>query len=247
MKAYWLSVAFFLAGCASTVDATSASSENALADDSVCTAQNSAFDMQLAKIIPAATPYDAVMETITPDCGAAFHTAGPSHLEATRLVRIGSMTKSFVAVVVLQLVAEGKVDLDTRLDAPIAKHECRLRAGHDSPIAAAHERNRELHRFRRILDGAQCDAEEELGRTTRLLALAAAEAPTWRTRRGLELFENTNYILLGEGSSKRSTNARSRPRFARASSRRTSSRRRSSTVKRAARWRGSHAWPRRER
>ncbi|MFO0741499.1 MAG: serine hydrolase domain-containing protein [Labilithrix sp.] len=113
LSALALSALLVASGCNATTSEEAVTSDSALEGDAACAAEAARFDAQLARI-PHAT-YDAVMETKTA-CGTRFHTVGPTHVDEHRLVRVGSMTKSFVSVVTLQLVAEGKVKLDDRLD-----------------------------------------------------------------------------------------------------------------------------------
>lgn len=196
MKTYSLLAALFLVGCGTAADHTSAVSNTALSSDTpVCIAQSSGFDKQLAAAAPN-NAYDVVMETITPDCGASFHTAGPSHLEETRLVRIGSMTKSFVAVVTLQLVAEGKVDLETRLDAylpdtnPIfAPVTIRQLLQHTSGLGSYTDNDA----FWSAIEASP----KKIWTPNELLTFAAAQPTTGAPGAGWA-YSNTNYILLGQ-------------------------------------------------
>jgi CubicO group peptidase (beta-lactamase class C family) len=113
LAALALTALLVASGCNATTSEEAVTNDSALEGDAACAAEAARFDTQLARI-PHAT-YDAVMETKTA-CGTRFHTVGPTHVDEHRLVRVGSMTKSFVSVVTLQLVAEGKVKLDDRLD-----------------------------------------------------------------------------------------------------------------------------------
>ena len=60
---------------------------------------------------------DAALALTTPECGSVTYVSGASGLTGSELFRIGSVTKPYVATVVLQLVAEGKLSLDDKLDA----------------------------------------------------------------------------------------------------------------------------------
>jgi len=55
---------------------------------------------------------DAVAAIKTPSCGVRFITSGPAKVDASKLHRIASVTKSYTAGVVLKLVEEGKLSLD---------------------------------------------------------------------------------------------------------------------------------------
>jgi D-alanyl-D-alanine carboxypeptidase len=111
-------VAFSVVGCASSeADSSVANDLSSLEarDESACAALRTQMDGVVAQVPTAA--YDAALEFETWDCGASFHTSGPSHLEPHRLFRVGSMTKTYVAIVTLGLVGEGKLALDQPLSA----------------------------------------------------------------------------------------------------------------------------------
>ncbi|WP_394846921.1 beta-lactamase family protein [Pendulispora brunnea] len=58
------------------------------------------------------TNTDAVATIKTPACGVRFFTSGPAKVDATKLHRVASVTKTYTAGVVLKLVEEGKLSLD---------------------------------------------------------------------------------------------------------------------------------------
>jgi D-alanyl-D-alanine carboxypeptidase len=58
---------------------------------------------------------EAVMVVRNPACGARVLFSGPSKIDATRLHRIGSVTKTFVAAVILTLAKDGALGLDDKL------------------------------------------------------------------------------------------------------------------------------------
>ncbi len=59
---------------------------------------------------PAKT--DMVATVKTPSCGVRFFTSGPNKIDADRLQRIGSVSKTYTGGVVLDLVHEGLLSLD---------------------------------------------------------------------------------------------------------------------------------------
>lgn len=59
---------------------------------------------------PAKT--DMVATVKTPSCGVRFFTSGPNKIDADRLQRLGSVSKTYTGGVVLDLVREGLVSLD---------------------------------------------------------------------------------------------------------------------------------------
>lgn len=59
---------------------------------------------------------DAAMAVTTPACGSVTYVSGESGLTGSELFRIGSVTKTYVAAVVLGLVGAGKLSLDDELE-----------------------------------------------------------------------------------------------------------------------------------
>lgn len=78
-----------------------------------CKAENAALQAGLDKAHAKDT--DAVLAVRNPSCGARTLTSGPSKIDAGRLHRIGSVTKTYVAAVVLGLVHDGALALDDKL------------------------------------------------------------------------------------------------------------------------------------
>ncbi|MBX3228403.1 MAG: beta-lactamase family protein [Labilithrix sp.] len=106
------SVVLLVTGC-TAASSDVATDTNAIEAEDACAAEEARFGAALSQIPHES--WDLVMQTKTA-CGSTFHTVGPSQLDEHRLVRIGSVTKSYVSVVVLRLVDEGKIELDARLD-----------------------------------------------------------------------------------------------------------------------------------
>ena len=186
-------LAAVLAGCSATSTDDAISDSNALETDA-CAAESARFDAALASVPKDAT-YDAVMQTTTA-CGSNFHTVGPSHLDAHRLVRIGSMTKSFVSVVTLQLVGEGKVKLDDRLDVYLpnvpafaAAVTVRQMLQHTSGIF----NYTETQEFWTMLN-----AHPEAVVTPDAMIALAGTKPAYFAPGGGWHYSNTNYLLAGQ-------------------------------------------------
>lgn len=78
-----------------------------------CKAEDSALQAGLDKAHAKDT--DAVLAVKTPSCGARTLTSGPSKIDAAKLHRIGSVTKTYVAAVVLGLAHDGALSLDDKL------------------------------------------------------------------------------------------------------------------------------------
>ncbi len=111
--------------------------------------------------------------------------------------RIGSVTKTFVATVVLQLADEGRLALDD----PIARHLPGVVAGGDAISVRqilnhtsgiydyAHERDRSTNRWRG-------DARFRTYRPQELLDVAFTHPPHFPPGRGWR-YSNTNYVIAG--------------------------------------------------
>lgn len=181
------------AGCSSSVSEDASTDVNALENTSACAAQSARLDQAIARVPKDAT-YDAVMQ-VKDACGSTFHAAGPTHLDEHRLVRVGSMTKSFVAVVTLQLVAEGKV----RLDEPLATYLP------DAPAFAANATVRQILQHTsgifnyteasELWTALAADPHREIA-PSELLAFAGAHAAYFAPGGGWH-YSNTNYVLAG--------------------------------------------------
>src|SRR5262245_21987322 len=78
-----------------------------------CKAENAALQAGLDKA--HSTDTDAVLAIRNPSCGARTLTSGPSKIDPKRLHRVGSVTKTYVAAVVLGLVHDGVVSFDDKL------------------------------------------------------------------------------------------------------------------------------------
>ncbi|HEX6344261.1 serine hydrolase domain-containing protein [Umezawaea sp.] len=110
--------------------------------------------------------------------------------------RIGSVTKTFVATVVLQLVDEGRVGLDDPVDRYVdgvpngARTTVRQVLNHTSGLYDyAHEQGWSTNRWR--------GAERFRGyRPEELLAVAAAREPYFEPGEGWH-YSNTNYVVAG--------------------------------------------------
>lgn len=75
-----------------------------------CNAETAKLQAGLDKAHRATT--DAVLAVKTPSCGLRVVTSGPSKLDGTKLHRIGSVTKTYVAAVILTLAKDGALGLD---------------------------------------------------------------------------------------------------------------------------------------
>lgn len=69
-----------------------------------------------AALDQARTSRDAALAVTTPACGTVTYVSGESGLDGSELFRIGSVTKPYVAAVILKLVAAGKLGLEDHLE-----------------------------------------------------------------------------------------------------------------------------------
>ncbi|MFJ5987153.1 serine hydrolase domain-containing protein [Lentzea sp. NPDC092896] len=113
-------------------------------------------------------------------------------------IRAGSITKSFVATVVLQLVAEGKVDLD----APIEKYLPGLVAGNGNDgtkITVRHllQHTSGLPNYLGKLAGIDPETLRNQGANPAELVATAVQQPSLFAPGTGWTYSNTNYIVLG--------------------------------------------------
>jgi D-alanyl-D-alanine carboxypeptidase len=110
--------------------------------------------------------------------------------------RIGSVTKTFVATVVLQLVAEGKV----RLDEPVRTYLPRLGADPAVTVRMLLNHTSGIGNYTDVLIAGP-DEIVQAGRTTyrpeQLIAIGLGMPPT-NAPGALWSYSNTNYVIVGE-------------------------------------------------
>ncbi len=100
-------------------------------------------------------------------------TAGTRRPKADQRFRVGSVTKTFTATIVLQLVDEGKLGLSDTLERPPARCRSEGQRDHDPPAAPAPLGARELHGLRVVAQGARAGRRRP-GRSTS----CASQAPS---------------------------------------------------------------------
>jgi D-alanyl-D-alanine carboxypeptidase len=189
-----VTLSLLAAGCATAPGERPDTDSSALASSEVCATQGAAFDGAAAEA-PANATYDAVLAVTTPSCGATFHTAGPTALTPRHLVRIGSITKSYVAVVTLGLVSEGKVVLDGPLadalpDAPAEVSAVTIRQLLQHTSGIFNYTNSDEFWAAAEADPMRRFAPREL------VDFGLAKPPVFAPGGGWS-YSNTNYILLG--------------------------------------------------
>jgi D-alanyl-D-alanine carboxypeptidase len=80
---------------------------------SACDVENAA--LQKGIDLAHAKDTEAVLSIRNPACGARTLVSGPTKIDGTRLHRIGSVTKTYVAAVILGLVKDGALTLDDKV------------------------------------------------------------------------------------------------------------------------------------
>jgi len=167
--------------------------------DEPCTRLHTALDEKLSFESQAeGHAGGAVAAVITPECGRWVGAVGEAEagvaLEAGRLLRIGSVTKTFTAATTLTLVADGLVSLDDTLDGFVAGFP----NGH--VISIRQLLNHTAGTFDIVEDGdfmAEARANPSRVYTpAELVSVAAAHAPAFEPGAGWG-YSNTNYLLLG--------------------------------------------------
>lgn len=129
--------------------------------------------------------------SFTVTTGVADVTKGGVPIDASTPWIIGSTTKTFVAVVVLQLAQEGRLDLDSTIEAFFP----------DLPAASRITTRQLLQHTSGVneyldSDAVRRDAQREWS-ARELIAVAVARGPVAEPGAGYH-YANTNYLLLGE-------------------------------------------------
>jgi D-alanyl-D-alanine carboxypeptidase len=129
--------------------------------------------------------------SFTVTAGAADPTTGGAPVDASAPWIIGSTTKTFVAVVVLQLAQERKLDLDATVESFFP----------DLPAASRITTRQLLQHTSGLSEYLQSDAVRNDARrewrARELIAVAVAQGPVAEPGAGYH-YSNTNYLLLGE-------------------------------------------------
>ena len=114
-------------------------------------------------------------------------TAGTRRPKADQRFRVGSVTKTFTATIVLQLVDEGKLGLSDTLEDHLPGVVPRGKRDHDPPAAPAPLGARELHGLHVVARGREPVAVDP---ADRLRALRGLQAARLRSRHPVELLEH---------------------------------------------------------
>ncbi|HEU0248418.1 MAG TPA: serine hydrolase domain-containing protein [Gaiellaceae bacterium] len=106
--------------------------------------------------------------------------------------RIGSVTKTFVAALVLQLVEEGRLGLEDTVE-----HWLPGRIPNGRAITVRHLLSHTAGLFDYVQDGRVLRDHERRWRPDELVSLAVAHPPEQTTPGGRFTYSSTNYIVLG--------------------------------------------------
>ena len=129
-------------------------------------------------------------------CGRGGYDACRS---GTRRFRIGSVTKTFVATVVLQLADEGQLRLDDPVEAVAARSRTGRRAHHRAPPVEPHQRLVRRHASTLPMPPSQefLDNRWRTWTATETGRARAGPPPTVEPPGAAFAYSNTNYLLLG--------------------------------------------------
>jgi D-alanyl-D-alanine carboxypeptidase len=179
------------AGAGGFADAAPDSTADAPSDgeSAACLAQDSKLQAALDGARTKTGSRDATFSITTPECGQHVYVSGESGLTGTELFRIGSVSKTYTAAVVLQLVSEGKLSLEDHLDQWVssvpnaATITIRMLLNHTSGI------------FNYTNDPSFLSQPKKVWTPDELVAIATANGPSYAPGEKWS-YSNTNFILL---------------------------------------------------
>lgn len=194
-----VAAALLLAGCSGVAGASASPSAASSTAHALPAAQASALQKVLDDAHGALVFPGAIARVITPEgewTGAVGTTAAGGQATPTPAdhTRIGSLTKTMTATMLLQLVSEGKVSLDD----PLSKYVPGLPNG-DATLRQVADMTSGIPSY--TLDARITDrylaSPEEPWTPTQLLDGVKTLAPTFAPGQGWE-YSNSNYVALGE-------------------------------------------------
>lgn len=139
------------------------------------------------------TKKGAVLAVKTPACGLRVLTSGASTLTPSMLHRVGSVTKTYVGALILDLASDGALSIDE----PISKFQ--LGVPSDDAITVRHLLNHTSGLFNYTEDGdfmATAVTTKTVYAPSDLVATAVKHSPYFEPGKGWH-YSNTNFILLG--------------------------------------------------
>jgi len=158
-----------------------------------CTTRLAALQKGVDGAHGAAT--NAVLSLRDPTCGDMFVSSGPGKVTASELHRIGSVTKTYVAAVILGLVNEGKLSLDADF---LSTWVTTIPNGSTITIRQLLSHTSGVFNY---TDDTTFESEVTMDPTkvwapSELVAVAARNTPYFAPGQGWT-YSNTDYILLG--------------------------------------------------
>ncbi len=183
---------------ASMTDAADAAGD-APSPSPACLAQATSLQKALDKALPTSGSAGAVLAIRTPACGLWVGASGTSTktipLAPTDVLRVGSITKTFVSAAVLQLVTAGTVSLKDSLEKWLPGF----------PNGAGITLTELLNHTSGIFDYTQDATWQQTVSSTpgtvwtpaQLVTIAASHPPSFAPGQGWG-YSNTDYILLGQ-------------------------------------------------
>lgn len=175
-------------------DAGDAGAEPAPVRSEECVARDERMAASLAEL-RGSRKLGLAVQVIDDACGESFSMSGPEPIAPHALVRIGSNTKTYVAVVILGLVADGALGLDDRLDlhlshvhAAFGSVTVRMLLQHTSGIYN--------YTSAPAFAAALNEDPQRVWQPEELVALAAEE-PLTAEPGARFAYTNTGYVLLG--------------------------------------------------
>lgn len=153
-----------------------------------CAAVRAAIEPAVNAALSKAKARDVGIGVTTNECGFVGYTAGRETISVDALWRIGSITKTYVAALVLDFVREGKVDLDDT----IARFDLGLPNEQEITV-------RQLLNHSSGLFNYNEDAEfpQHTGWTPKERLAVAASHPVYFEPGAGWHYSNTNYLALG--------------------------------------------------
>lgn len=160
------------------------------ATNPTCLARDGKLQNALDQAVAQSGSPDGVLAIDTPDCGQKVYVSGKDGLSPDALFRIGSVTKTYVASVIMRLAGEGKLSLGDTLDQYLP----------NVPKAASITLKMLLQQTSGLYDYTDAPVfRAEMKKTwtpEELVQIAIDHGPDFSPGTRWE-YSNTNYIVLG--------------------------------------------------
>lgn len=156
-----------------------------------CAAETAKLQAGLDKARDAET--DAVLAVKNPACGMRVLTSGPSKLDGKELHRIGSVTKTYVAAVVVSLAHDGALGLDDTVSEWVAN----VPNGDAITVRQLLDHTSGLFNYTEDKPFvSKAMTKDHLWSPRELLDVSFAHPPYFAPGQGWH-YSNTNYVMLG--------------------------------------------------